>query len=136
MQHELLDRHFYDIVLVSSLVVCVPFAMICAVAAKLWRARTAGLLDADFGPRAAFERWRFGITSVQDRRELRDYFSSLTSPAVAEPDDDNGAGADHTALVPSFRSTWAGSSAAVERDRNALGLELLPRPSQQSDSVE
>ena len=136
MRHEKLDTNFYDVVLLSSLVVCVPFAMLCAVVTKLWRAWKGGLLAGETGPKAAYERWRFGLASAQDRRELREYFASLASP----PTNSGGEGADNIDAgvpAPSFRSTWAGSSslaaappspssAAVERDRNALGVELRP----------
>eukprot|EP01051_Picozoa_sp_SAG22_P009952 SAG22_NODE_865_length_6783_cov_23.880461_3_plen_221_part_00 len=137
MRHEKLDTHFYDVVLFSSLIACVPFAMLCAVAAKLWRAWKGGLLAGETGPKAAHERWRFGLASAQDRRELREYFASLASPPAAS--DGEGADSDAGVLVPSFRSTWAGSSSslaaappspspplAVKRDRNALGVELRP----------
>ena len=141
MRHERLHKDFYDVVLTSSLVVCVPFAMLCAVAAKIWRAWKGGLLAGETGPKAAYERWRFGLASAQDRRELREYFVSLSPPTESNCD-----GADNMdAGVPLFRSTWAGSSTAaaaapsppvVERDCNALGVELHQMQSTRDGALE
>ena len=127
---------FYDYVLVSSLIVCVPLALVCAVATKLWRANRAGLLAVESGPKAAFDRCQFGLASAQDRRELRQYFGSLAmvdGDESEESDDDNS-----FSTTPSFRNTWAGTGAAagvgdggaarvsrppaVERDTNAMSL--------------
>ena len=125
-----LQDEFYDYVLVSSLIVCVPVALVGAVAAKLWRANQAGLLAVESGPKAAFDRYRFGLASAEDRRELRQYFDSLAmvnGEESAESDNDSS-----LSTMPSFRNTWAGTSSAssarvcrppaVERDTNAMSV--------------
>lgn len=101
MRNERLDRHdiFYGIVLFSSMIVCVPLALLCAVATKLLRAKRAGLLAMESGPRAAFDRYKFGLASVQDRRELRHYFEALAMVG------DEALSLESSSTPPSFRST-------------------------------
>ena len=129
MRNEKLDDNFYDWVLLVSLIVCVPFAFLCAVAAKLWRAKRAGLLACESGPKAAFDRYQFGLASAEDRRELRQYFASLAS--IEDPAEDPA-----SSPMPSFRSTWAGTAAvaapggvasrlAVEKETNAMGTAAV-----------
>ena len=136
MRNEKIKDHEYDIVLVSSLIVCVPLALLCAVATKLWRAKRAGLLAIESGPKAAFDRYRFGLASAEDRRELRQYFFSLAPPPVE--------GHDYSSSTspPSFQSTWAGTVSttrtaaamdgdatsrppAAERDTNAMRMAAM-----------
>ena len=122
-----------DIMLVSSLIVCVPLKLVCALATKLWRAKEAGLLAVESGPKAAFYRYIFGLASAQDRRELRQYLESLAAMHA-----ETVAGSAST-TQQLFRSTWAGTastplsssaaiddvsrrSSAVERNTNAIGL--------------
>jgi hypothetical protein len=105
-------------VLLSTLVICIPLATLAAVVSKFLHAWRAGLLAAEAGPKAAFARYRFGLASAEDRRELRAYFESLAATAEAEADESS----EHAASF-SFRSTWAGVSSSPATGP-AMGVEM------------
>ena len=77
-QHERVRENFYDWVLMITLILCLPVAFVIAVVSKYLKARKKSLTLALDTPQAAFARYKFGLASADDRRQLQKYFQEVT----------------------------------------------------------
>jgi hypothetical protein len=114
MQREKVQNDFYDWVLVTSLIVCLPLCTAVALFSKLRRAQREGLLRGGSGPKAAFGRYKLGLASADDRRVLREYFESVGCGIIHDEVTSHNtnrkpaAELDHDGARVSLRSTWSG----------------------------
>ena len=81
-QHERVGENFYDWVLMITLILCLPVAFVVAVVSKYLKARENNLTLVLDTPQAAFARYKFGLASADDRRQLSAYFQEVTERVI------------------------------------------------------
>jgi hypothetical protein len=128
MQREKVQDDFYDWVLVTTLVVCLPVCSACALLSKLRRAQQRGLLQGGAGPRAAFERYKLGLASADDRRILREYFEAVGC--------DTAGGSDTTEATAASQAKNREAAVAALSGGSGWSLAREQQQEDRQDSVE
>jgi hypothetical protein len=126
MQSEKVQTPFYDVVLVTSLIVCLPLCTVVALLSKLRRAQRRGVLRGGSGPKAAFGRYKLGLASSDDRRVLREYFESVGCGIVHDEETSHTTNRKPAAAERLLAAGgWAlGSAAAAELDHDGARVSL------------